>query len=379
MAGKKKPQDNKNPDVSNIEKRGRHFSKVSIKNFRCFKDFSIDSLERINLIGGKNNVGKTAFLEALFLILNTTDVQSIFIINEIRGIKSLEGDAASIREILWSHLFNNYDENATISISSELETGNKINISLKQSYGVSTTLPITTSVRERYTINPVDSSTPLVTGTSSRGIYTSGKPASGLKALNLTYLDINGKEYSIDIQVDDVSGIRIPPPSNDPVFPHSFMSARYRTTHHEIAKRYGKLEINKTSNTLLHDLKTIEPKLIKISSSSGAGENMLYGDIGISHMLPLSVMGDGLVSFASILLAISSAANGIVLIDEIDNGLHYSVLVKVWQAIAETARLYNTQIFATTHSWECITAVKTINQRLIFIECQKSLSSKARY
>lgn len=356
MAGKKQPQDNENPAITNIEKRGRHFSKVAIKNFRCFKDFSIDSLERINLIGGKNNVGKTAFLEALFLLLKTTDVRSIFTINDNRGMKTLEGDAASIREVSWSHLFHNYDENASISISSELETGSRISVSLKHSYGVTTTLPIGTSVRERYSINPVDSSMPLLTGTSSEGIYASGKSVSELRALNLNYQDINGKEYSVDLQVDDVTGIRIPPPVINPIFPHSFISARYRSTHQEIARRYGTLEINGRSNDLLNDLKIIEPKLKKISSIHSAGGYMLYGDVGADRMIPLAVMGDGLVSITTILLAISSAANGIVLIDEIENGLHYSVLVKVWQAIAETARLYNTQVFATTHSWECITA-----------------------
>ncbi len=356
MAGKKQPQVKQNPAISNTERRGRHFSKVTINNFRCFKDFSIDSLERINLIGGKNNVGKTAFLEALFLLLKTTDVQSIFIINEIRGIKTLKGDAASIREVLWSHLFHNYDENASISISSELETGSRISVSLKHSYGVTTTLPIGTSVRERYSINPVDSSMPLLTGTSSEGIYASGKSVSELRALNLNYQDINGKEYSVDLQVDDVTGIRIPPPVINPIFPHSFLSARYRSTQQEIAKRYGPLEIKGSNNDLLNALKIIEPKLKKISSIPSAGGNMLYGDVGADRMLPLAVMGDGLVSITSILLAISSASNGIVLIDEIEIGLHYSVLVKIWQFIAEAARHYNTQVFATTHNWECIKA-----------------------
>jgi AAA15 family ATPase/GTPase len=56
------------------------------------------------------------------------------------------------------------------------------------------------------------------------------------------------------------------------------------------------------------------------------------------------------------LLAIVNAPGGTVLIDEIENGLHHSVMLKVWQAIAETARRSETQIFATTHSWECIRA-----------------------
>ena len=58
----------------------------------------------------------------------------------------------------------------------------------------------------------------------------------------------------------------------------------------------------------------------------------------------------------SLLLAISTTPNGIVFIDEIENGLHHSIQVEVWKAIAEAARAYNVQIFATTHSLEMIQA-----------------------
>ena len=56
------------------------------------------------------------------------------------------------------------------------------------------------------------------------------------------------------------------------------------------------------------------------------------------------------------LLAISTTENGIILIDEIENGLHYSIQTKVWKAIAEAAHEFNVQIFATTHSYEMIHA-----------------------
>jgi len=55
-------------------------------------------------------------------------------------------------------------------------------------------------------------------------------------------------------------------------------------------------------------------------------------------------------------LAIGNAQNGVVLVDEIENGLHHSTLPNVWQAIGEVARQFKTQVFATTHSLECITA-----------------------
>jgi AAA15 family ATPase/GTPase len=56
------------------------------------------------------------------------------------------------------------------------------------------------------------------------------------------------------------------------------------------------------------------------------------------------------------LLAIATAPHGVVLVDEIDNGLHHSVISKVWQAIDDAARRFDTQVLATTHSYECIQA-----------------------
>lgn len=45
---------------------------LTLKNFRCFQNFTIEPLERINLIGGKNKVGKTSLLEAIFIFINPT-------------------------------------------------------------------------------------------------------------------------------------------------------------------------------------------------------------------------------------------------------------------------------------------------------------------
>jgi predicted ATPase len=60
----------------------------------------------------------------------------------------------------------------------------------------------------------------------------------------------------------------------------------------------------------------------------------------------------------SLLLGVITAAERIVLIDEIENGIHYSALVDVWKALAQSARVADVQIVATTHSWECIVAAQ---------------------
>jgi AAA15 family ATPase/GTPase len=83
---------------------------------------------------------------------------------------------------------------------------------------------------------------------------------------------------------------------------------------------------------------------------------LIQGDVGLERLVPLPLMGEGMTRLASIVLAIAEAQNGVVLIDEIENGFYHSLLVKVWQLVAEAGRLFNTQVFATTHSLECIQA-----------------------
>ena len=48
------------------------------------------------------------------------------------------------------------------------------------------------------------------------------------------------------------------------------------------------------------------------------------------------------------------AKNGILLIDEFENGLHYSIQEKVWKLIFDLSEQLHIQVFATTHSWDCI-------------------------
>jgi AAA15 family ATPase/GTPase len=67
-------------------------------------------------------------------------------------------------------------------------------------------------------------------------------------------------------------------------------------------------------------------------------------------------MGEGMARLASLVMYIGNAPDGVVLVDEIENGLHHSILSKVWGAIGEAARHFRAQVFATTHSLECIVA-----------------------
>lgn len=331
MARKYHSEQKNKPVISKADESGRHFSTFSIKNFRCFKSFTFDSIERINLIGGMNNAGKTTLLETIFLLLGTTNIHIVLKLNAFRGMESMDGNATSIRDMAWAHLFHNYDNQLIIAINGGLVGDKQISITLKETSGQILTIPLG----------------------ESEGKVTISSSSVLAQALQLQYKNIKNKIYSVNLQIDS-KGINFQPPLVEPLFPGIFLTARRRPSSMENASRYGQLDVVENQSNILTALKIIEPRLKRLSTIVIGSVPMIHGDIGIGRMLPLAVMGDGLGSLASLLLAISSAAGGVVLIDEIENGLHYSVMVQVWKAIAEAARHYDTQIFATTHSWECI-------------------------
>ena len=83
---------------------------------------------------------------------------------------------------------------------------------------------------------------------------------------------------------------------------------------------------------------------------------MVYVDVGLSRPVPLGFLGDGIGRLLSMVLAFHNARDGSILIDEIENGLHYSKLLEVWKSLDWLSREFNVQVFATTHSYECIVA-----------------------
>ena len=86
------------------------------------------------------------------------------------------------------------------------------------------------------------------------------------------------------------------------------------------------------------------------------GETILFVDQGGPELTPVALVGEGMNRLCSIVLALCNVREGLLLVDEIENGLHYSVLPDVWRAIASAATDLNVQVFATTHSHECVEA-----------------------
>jgi predicted ATP-dependent endonuclease of OLD family len=121
-----------------------------------------------------------------------------------------------------------------------------------------------------------------------------------------------------------------------------------------LPQRIDKLLVNKQMDGVIEALQEIDPNVTDIRMGAAG---LIYVDIGLDKLLPINIMGDGIRRILSILAAVSDMQGGILLIDEIENGLHYSTLKTLWRALLKALEVYHVQLFAATHSNECIEAL----------------------
>jgi len=93
--------------------------------------------------------------------------------------------------------------------------------------------------------------------------------------------------------------------------------------------------------------------------------------------IPLRNLGDGMNRLFGIFLALVNAKDGMLLVDEIENGLHYSIQPDIWRLVFQVASQLNVQVFATTHSYDTIQAFmaaaqENLDQEGILIRLQKN-------
>ncbi len=91
------------------------YKSFHIKNFRCFRELKMENLERVNLIAGENNVGKTALLEALYIHCGNYNPEFILKINEFRGITKLQS-INSWESMTRDSIFPNFDNKLIIEL-----------------------------------------------------------------------------------------------------------------------------------------------------------------------------------------------------------------------------------------------------------------------
>ena len=320
------------------------FKSLRIRNYRIFKDLQVDGLHRINLIGGRNNAGKTSFLEAIFLLAvsgnprSTMDAEIFRTPEQSVMFRPMRRDRERNIETFWRQIFYAADISQTIMLEGTTEVKSQATSSGQLALDISVFQPETIEV----VFEPDDENI--------------GRRAFGGSSLVLTpkYGGKAGRDSRIDLTD---SGMRIGSRPNDQVSLKARMLLSGSGDTREDAVELAELKTKRQDDLVYKALRIIEPRLQSILDNSASGEPMIWADIdGLPELVPLPVMGDGMTRLARMLLAIVNAPNGVVLLDEIENGLHYSVQSEVWKTIAAASEQFDTQIFATTHSFEFLRA-----------------------
>jgi len=301
------------------------------RNFRCFGYLLLHPLARVTLIAGKNNTRKTALLEAIRLNCDPSDTALPTKIHELRGFE----DPAKAFEDLWAWLF--FDKNPVNGIELISQDDKGITHSVK--IGLSDVQSVFAQLRDK-------------TRTDGEHRQTHGYDPK-TPCLILKYEGSNGEQRTVLVvgpRGDAFYEAKPPWRVGSEILSSGLPSSEKDIEH------FSELETANRLEELLPSLKILEPRLQRLSLAVLGGKPVIYGGIGLSRLVPLQLMGEGVRRLLSILLRIFHTPEGIVLIDEIENGLHYSVMKDVWNAIAQAARQANVQVFATTHSYHCIEA-----------------------
>ncbi len=317
---------------------------LEVRSFRGFRHLKIEHLGRVNLIVGKNNVGKSALLEALRLYAS-------------------QGSLITILELLGV-----YDENSqeqrrfAFSIPAERLEALKYFF-----YG----RPDVRLRLEPIQIGPLNSEAEkLVINVGwrkfdergERGFWQLTSEEYDTADKLAPYLDMRVVGRPIIYSLDWISSA--PPFRHDTKRTLGIFIGPHGLGKQEMGKLWDDIALTDLEQEVVVALRVIAPgveRLNLVADSASPGDRAPIVKVrGFEEPLPLSNLGDGMQRMLGIALALVNARDGMLLIDEIENGLHYSVLPSLWQIIFRLARRLNVQVFATSHSRDCIEAFQQV-------------------
>ena len=331
------------------------YTSFYIENFRCFGGLTVEPLARVNLICGENNTGKTALLEALWLHSGPNSPDLGLRLNNFRGI------AGPDPRRLLHDLFRNFDPQRTITLEAKGDWNNyQRRLRIKsQSRGTEVFVP---QVPDEQSLSGRVSRETNVSVVSDTEIV-------------LEYLDEHGKKF-VSAGRWEIS--EAPLPDGVPLVPFSltsqgmamsranmparpsgiFLSARHRNRPDEDVARFGNVVLEGEADSIVNCLKAVDSRIGRLETIAAAPSPMIYAEIGIGRPVPMDFLGDGVGRLLSMALAFQEASNGTILIDEVENGLHHNALQGVWENLNRLSQRFNVQVFATTHSYECMVAAR---------------------
>lgn len=346
------PQD---PPASPQESSSLLLPSLRIENFRGFKELTIPKLGRVNLIVGKNGVGKSSLLEALHLYF--TD-----------GAPEAFGEIFTRRDEYRPKVPSGFAGGdplleATKYTIENLYHGRPMPSASNSSFRMSRA-DLSKELEIRFSRDGLMGETEMQIAANSDAVFnkfTHPKLPSLIVA--------RGSEHIREIPLTDdrarhtifsmlMNNEKAATKDDCITIPQSGL------TNEQASAMWDRISLTNLEDDVVKALQIIAPavqRLGAIGDTKDLGGRRFVARIDkMNGPIPLRALGDGSVRALGLALSLTCQPNRAVLIDEFENGLHWSVQSKVWEVVFALAEQLNVQVFATTHSYDCIDAFQEI-------------------
>jgi ABC-type lipoprotein export system ATPase subunit len=302
---------------------------IDIRNYKCFEHLHVTNCRRVNVIVGDNGTGKTALLEAIFMALGNTS-EFVIRFRQYRGLDgAFRGPPRKIEESIWRDYFYNLDLSQSISVTLNGTGPEARSVWIDRGEGA-TLIPLNAEL-----------------------------PASANSGIQFHWKDHAGVVRSAGPEIS-TAGFKFPDTGED--LPDFFFFASNQTfSSSDNADRFSTLSREKKKEFIKFFSDEYNNWIEDLSIESRVGAPAIYATLnGLSDQIPITSVSGGINKVITILLAIASREQSVVLIDEAENGLFHTHHKAYWKIILRFARDYKSQMFVTTHSDEWLEALALV-------------------
>lgn len=311
---------------------------IVIRNYRNIENLSLNSLGRVNLIAGKNNTGKSTLLEAIAILMNGS-VSAL--------IESLKERGEYFRESVRDYSDSKNLSSLSIDIISSLfyRHATVVNgdnpIILEDGEGKSMSIRLVYFIVEEQNL-------PEGQVTKKRVFVDENTPGGNL------CLEIITDEGVSILKLEDIFRYSFPFRKSSASDNIQFVRTR-NINSEENSRLWDRVALTSKEYSVVEALRIVDPSIERITFIDRNRQRIpVVKQNNQEGVYPLQSFGDGVNRVLSIILALINAENGVLLLDEFENGLHYTVQKKLWEIIFNLSEKLNVKVFATTHSNDSI-------------------------
>ena len=333
------------------------YESIKLERFRGFQNFEIKGLSKVNLFTGSNGAGKSSVLEAVFLLSGGANAALAATIAGVRGMENLSPG----NETLFKSLFSNLDFSVNCKVSGVYKNLSK-------------------SSDRSLTISPILGALPSIPSTkvdSLLGVSFEFKGPRGIGKSEFAWSEAKSgaDPNKRSLQLGGQTAV------NADLINAVYMSPSSRQQTAMLADLLGELVKKKRTRDLIAALQMVDKRVVDVLPLSTGGEPEIVADIGAETLFPLPLLGEGLRRIFEMGLYSLGSSFPVVLIDEIENGMHYSVFEDLAKFILQTSIQTGHQFFISTHSREFLEAFSAVSEESKFTDMalfRVSASSKTR-